>query len=545
MPSAIRFLPGWNFIDAPRASNRVIFDLVSRRLGQEPTLPTAERRTAVVAHGEHVKRETCNPLHSYECISGMERGGKKKNRRTRDTVQPPPANQRDRRNRHNQNPTPFCTLMEDPIEIDAELPPGVEGLLELAFRKCTSTPTAILDLIPSPAINVSSLLEKNLPALLYQLAVNLPSAEACTTDREPSWTVEELFKAPVPPRTWLSDLEIIVRKKWHTCPSVTSVRHPTISGLYLPLWAGNFWYSLIGAVEQKEEWRRAERWLSGQVQGTEVYKSRELMKKIPWGTRIWALTGADSSSVVGVLSRLLSTEWVRERHLDTLASYLNFRARRDKKGAEECWVGDVYLSICLKEVYRVTKQSINDNWDLNKYREAVTGHGYKRLLFPTNLNNNHWIVFGVDLVKNDFCYGASSHSSEVDMWLLKVAVLHDIGDSLGDRVPSTELQHIRRGLKNWLDATFGAPFKDLGGTFLIGRQKDGHSCGICVVNSIEHAMFGVPLFTDKDRHTLRIQYFVEAVKYLLDNVSILCTEHDCTYLFFSLPDPHAKRLLNR
>lgn len=106
---------------------------------------------------------------------------------------------------------------------------------------------------------------------------------------------------------------------------------------------------------------------------------------------------------------------------------------------------------------------------------------------------------------------------------------------------------MRRGLENWLDAGFGAPYKDMGNTFLIGKQEDGHSCGICVVNAIEHGMFGVPLFTNKDRYALRVQYFVGVVKYLLDNVSVLFrARDDFTHLFVSLLDPHiTKRLLNQ
>lgn len=71
----------------------------------------------------------------------------------------------------------------------------------------------------------------------------------------------------------------------------------------------------------------------------------------------------------------------------------------------------------------------------------------------------------------------------------------------------------------------------MGNTLPIGQQKDGHSCGICVVNAIEHAMSDVPLFTDADRYHLRIWYFVEAVKYLLNNVRVLFfTKSNDTYL---------------
>ena len=63
-------------------------------------------------------------------------------------------------------------------------------------------------------------------------------------------------------------------------------------------------------------------------------------------------------------------------------------------------------------------------------------------------------------------------------------------------------------------AVFGAKFEDLGNALPIGRQSDGHSCGICVVNAVEHAIFGAPLFIDRNRYNLRTRYFVEAVKYL-------------------------------
>lgn len=296
--------------------------------------------------------------------------------------------------------------MEKPIEVDADLPRGFEGLLQIALGKEMRTPGRVLDLVPSSTITVASLLKTTVPAILYPSVVSLPSAEACLTDHVPCWTVEELLKAPIPPRIWLSDLEITVKKKWFTRPGVASIRHPTISSLYLPLWAGNFWYSLIGVVEQKEEWRKAECWVSSQLRDTKVYEARELMRRIPWGMRIWVLTGVDSSSVVGVLAELLSTKWLRERHLDTLASYLNFRGSRDGKGARECWVGDVYFSICLKQVYRATKTSVSNHWDLTKYQDTISTHGYKRLFFPANIDGSHWIVFSVDLIKNEFCYGA-------------------------------------------------------------------------------------------------------------------------------------------
>jgi hypothetical protein len=130
-----------------------------------------------------------------------------------------------------------------------------------------------------------------------------------------------------------------VKKQWGTRPEITSIRHPTCPNLLQPLWAGNFWYSAVGAVEQRKEWERAMTWVSNLVQDRNVYEARGLMMRIPWGTNIWALVSAESSSLVGVLAGILSAGWLRECQLDTLTSYLNFRASRDGKGVEHAKCG--------------------------------------------------------------------------------------------------------------------------------------------------------------------------------------------------------------
>jgi len=137
-------------------------------------------------------------------------------------------------------------------------------------------------------------------------------------------------------------------------------------------------------------------WVSRRVQNANVYEARELMRRIPWGTRVSVLAGAASSSFVGVLARLLSADWLGESHLDTLVSYLNLRSER--VGVGNFWASDCYLSMCLKRIYRTARKTIRANRDLIKYQDKITVHGYKYLLFPANLNGNHWIVFGVDLL---------------------------------------------------------------------------------------------------------------------------------------------------
>lgn len=81
-----------------------------------------------------------------------------------------------------------------------------------------------------------------------------------------------------------------------------------------------------------------------------------------------------------------------------------------------------------------------------------------------------------------------------------------------------DLKQIYFGLDKWLKAIFGVRFTDRGQTFAVGTQEDGHSCGICVINSLEHELFGAALFTHSSRNALRIHYFTEVIKFLLKEV---------------------------
>jgi hypothetical protein len=85
---------------------------------------------------------------------------------------------------------------------------------------------------------------------------------------------------------------------------------------------------------------------------------------------------------------------------------------------------------------------------------------------------------------------------------------------------SKDLEDTRRGLKTWLEQTFGRQFVDNANTVQIGVQGDSNSCGVCVLNAIEHAANPVhPLFTHGQRHAHRMRYFIAAMQYVHEEVS--------------------------
>jgi hypothetical protein len=100
-------------------------------------------------------------------------------------------------------------------------------------------------------------------------------------------------------------------------------------------------------------------------------------------------------------------------------------------------------------------------------------------------------------------------------------VLTGLGDSFNTPRNGADLVKLRNGLGKWLTRAFGGAFIDNGQTLSIGQQDDTYSCGICVLNSMEHAVCNVPLYTHADRHTLRVTYFTRLMGYLLRDVSRL------------------------
>lgn len=95
------------------------------------------------------------------------------------------------------------------------------------------------------------------------------------------------------------------------------------------------------------------------------------------------------------------------------------------------------------------------------------------------------------------------------------------GNSLKNGSYKEDITKICRGLDRWTNTDFHRSFKNLGESLPIGTQQDGISCGICVLNALEHALLNVPLFTHNRRNLLRVEHFAKIAKFLLGHVSTI------------------------
>jgi len=290
------------------------------------------------------------------------------------------------------------------IDIDPDPSSGFDLLFTVARQQEKTVPEEVLRRLPVETMPVSSFIAADLPRSLQDV---LRSAESCLSKETLNWTVEHLWKAHVPPRAWLNDLDIALNREWL---GICSIEAPVGSkGLRFPLWVGNFWFEMIEVVEQREKWDNAQGWLRKMVRSPEVREAEKLLDRTPWGLRLWSLPGHEGSTRVGLLATILSNEWLAERHIDTLVAYIGDRLRGSNVDQPDTTlVADQYLASLLSRRRDETATKLREDQELRTYAGKISDGRHERLLLPGHIGGTvtgHWIVFSVDIKKKTISYG--------------------------------------------------------------------------------------------------------------------------------------------
>ena len=147
-------------------------------------------------------------------------------------------------------------------------------------------------------------------------------------------------------------------------------------------------------------WEAAATWLSSEAaHGEDVSGAEELIRHVPWGTKLWMLT--ESDMLIGLLAELLSAKWLQERHLDLFSIYLTGCVG---EGANEWFVGGIYVTEMLKHFN--PKEPLPEITALAELNRHLVQGKYQKVLLPANINGNHWILILVNLNKQTIVYGA-------------------------------------------------------------------------------------------------------------------------------------------
>ena len=389
---------------------------------------------------------------------------------------------------------------------------GTGDYSHVTFREATKIPADVRNHMPDYSMAIPLLLSYTFPTVV-DVAVALPRPTTSITDVRVSKTVNGIFAAPIPPRKWRFDLEVALRDLWASHQDVSSIRHPTSQDLYLPLWAFEFWDEMVQAIEQQKYWKRALTWVMSWQDGPERARVIELFGSISWGMEIGVTSSSDSDPFIGNISNFLTFDWLGETHMNVAADVFNVT------GPQEWWVCSASFVNYLQLLFKDGPGKMGENPLLKTTMQSVVSRNVRYIMFPVNIDNVHWVVAHVDLQKHEYTYGMLSHSNR-RMPSRSPTPPYTPGDSLGvDR--SATLANLDAALEAWLNPIYDTVFICRGWTVPIGNQDDGSSCGACVLNAIDHAIFGTPLFTPNDRHLVRMGLFAKVVGRLLDTVGTL------------------------
>jgi hypothetical protein len=393
-------------------------------------------------------------------------------------------------------------------------------MLDISEDQYFPIPPDYSHLMPSPDMPVSSLLETPLPTTIPALDDGR-SAGSYITSELPSWTLAQLKSARVPSREWLTVLNDTIAKR--SSGDARSIEHPDDSTIRFPLWVGTFWTPLLDIIQEQKRWRNARKWVLALPTCNETRELVAAFDRIPRQIYVWILPlkGDRESTTIDFFANLLSERFLAERHIDAFVVYLNIQARRSGPNAAGILVADLPLSENLKQHHDAHEDKIVTNEVLAKYAELLRSTAYRTLLFPAHVGHGesgHWVCFRVDFEGRKYCYG-ERHRDCPGSRITDLAPTVGVGNSLPDAAYRGDIRKLCSGIDRWTETYFDAPFENLGRTLQIGTQTDGSSCGVCVQNALEHALFGTELFTPGLRKILRVRYFMKIINLLMDPVS--------------------------
>ena len=115
----------------------------------------------------------------------------------------------------------------------------------------------------------------------------------------------------------------------------------------------------------------------------------------------------DPDRLIGNISDILSWDWVRETHMDVAAEMFNATCTSD-------WLAsNPYLAFTLCKLPLLSDAQVQAEEALTNVMELVEHNSAQHIVFPVNIDDNHWIVVHIDLNAREHSQGLSSiHPSD-------------------------------------------------------------------------------------------------------------------------------------
>ena len=283
-----------------------------------------------------------------------------------------------------------------PPLIDLTIPPHPEMVPSYDF----------LDRVPDDTLTIPRLLSTRIPRVISDKA-SIASVKSCVSNRETQYTTDDIFKVEIPPLEWLKAAEKAVKERLErtsgltrggAAPPRTTVQHPRRDDLIFPAWIIPAWFLLYLMARSRDKWRMSNRWLA-QYEGSDMEAhSKNLMEQTGWNQRL-----NRPAIYAEEFTRFASTQWLSANCFDAIIAVLNTRRKR------EWWVSDMELASSVRDLQRrISPAEFAHDESLIELTASLKQWRYKRIFVPAHINENHWILFDIDLEALTIAWGRST-----------------------------------------------------------------------------------------------------------------------------------------
>ncbi|KAJ7814858.1 hypothetical protein B0H13DRAFT_2463640 [Mycena leptocephala] len=274
----------------------------------------------------------------------------------------------------------------------------------------------------------------------------------------------------IPPRAVLDLLTRKAGQAWlNGAKSITDPRYNDGTDRF-PLRVLTFWTEMANANEHKK--------CKDEHTRVAIDEARTALKTLGWSAPL--IFGKEKTSTA-YLQQFLGTVWLSTDCIDIMMEGLSARVESDPELAD---VAVATLSFARDLLASKRKKT----GLLDRYEREVKEGKKRRLVFPANVGNSHWVGGLTDFTKKTVGFG----------------------DSLpGFFEPPKKLI---KALKQWTKLKFGEEFHCDYNALEHGIQKDGYICGIVMFNTGGALYPNTPLWIPRSAVLSRIQHFLKYSK---------------------------------
>ncbi|KAJ6620818.1 hypothetical protein B0H10DRAFT_2432733 [Mycena sp. CBHHK59/15] len=359
-------------------------------------------------------------------------------------------------------------------------------------------PAPVVGLIPAGNVPVTEFAALALPRQSSELAYG--ETQLWFSNDEPTTDIGVLKDRTrtVPPQRVLDLLARKSGQAWlNGARSIADPRYNEGADRF-PLWVLTYWKEMASVIGHQTHWKRSIEWLDNEQKKckeehtrTVVEEARAELKILGWNA---PLSFGKQQTSTTYLQQFLGTVWLSTDSIDIMMEELSARVEADPELADVT-VATLEFSRQILDTSKgqYTKQTASL---LHRYEREVKEKRKKRIIFPVNVGNKHWVGGAVDFTKKTI----------------------EFGDSLpGFFAPPKKFI---KATKRWTQLQFGEEFHSNYDGLEHGIQKDGYNCGIVMFNTCERAVYpNTPLWIPRSAVLARIQHFLKYAKNQIKEIS--------------------------